>query len=181
VLFDELEKAHRDVTGILLQIMEEGVLTDSTGRRVSMKNAIVVMTANTGSHVKGEGLGFCPSGRKEEMQNALQHAFSPEFLGRIDAIVHFAPLEKETMEAIAGKYLHQLSQRAAELGVTLELPEQIEAFLCRGCDQSSGARQLRQLVQKKLESPLAEFLLRCGEKPGALRVEIEGAGVVIHK
>ena len=84
ILFDELEKAHRDVTGILLQIMEEGELTDSSGRRVSLKNAMVVMTSNVGSHVTGDGLGFRPAGRAGQAEEALKQAFSPEFLGRIE-------------------------------------------------------------------------------------------------
>ena len=101
VLLDELEKAHPDVLGILLQIMEEGVLTDSTGRRVSFKNTIVVMTSNVGGQLKGEGLGFCAAGKSAEMAGCLSHAFSPEFLGRSDQTVHFEKLGKGAMEAIA--------------------------------------------------------------------------------
>ena len=113
VLLDELEKAHPEVLGILLQIMEEGELTDSTGRRVSFKNAIVVMTSNVGGQIRGEGLGFCAGGREAEVEETLRQAFSPEFLGRIDQIIPFGQLGSGAMEAIAWKYLRQLQQRYA--------------------------------------------------------------------
>ena len=103
VLLDELEKAHPEVLGILLQIMEEGELTDSTGRRVSFKNAIVVMTSNVGGQIRGEGLGFCAGGREAEVEETLRQAFSPEFLGRIDQIIPFGQLGSGAMEAIAWK------------------------------------------------------------------------------
>ncbi|MBR1971996.1 MAG: ATP-dependent Clp protease ATP-binding subunit [Oscillospiraceae bacterium] len=173
VLLDELEKAHPDVLGILLQIMEEGCLTDSTGRRVSFKNAIVVMTSNVGSQVKGEGLGFCASGRAAEMGAALGQAFSPEFLGRIDQTVHFDSLGKGAMEAIAWKYLHQLQERAAVLGTQLQYPQEAAAYLLDRAGGKDGARQLRRLVQTEVEGPLASFLLRCSRKPSRVKLRIE--------
>ena len=173
VLLDELEKAHPDVLGILLQIMEEGCLTDSTGRRVSFKNAIVVMTSNVGSQVKGEGLGFCASGRAAEMGAALGQAFSPEFLGRIDQTVHFESLGKGAMEAIAWKYLHQLQERAAVLGTQLQYPQEAAAYLLDRAGGKDGARQLRRLVQTEVEGPLASFLLRCSRKPSRVKLRIE--------
>ena len=173
VLLDELEKAHPDVLGLLLQIMEEGVLTDSTGRRVSFKNTIVVMTSNVGSQVKSEGLGFCSQGRAAEMGAALQQAFSPEFLGRIDQTVHFEKLGAGAMEAIAWKYLHQLQERASLLGTQLQVPQETAAFLLRKCPGKDGARQLRRLVQSEVEGPLASFLLRCSRKPGKVKLRLE--------
>ncbi len=166
VLFDELEKAHRDVAGILLQIMEEGELTDSAGRRVSFKNAIVIMTSNAGSDRTGQGLGFRPQGRAGETANALRQLFSPEFLGRLDATVHFATLEKEALTAIAHKYLAQLTGRAREQGVRLELPRELAENLAGRCGSQDGARQLRRLVQMEVEGPLAMYLLQQTEKPG---------------
>ena len=173
VLMDELEKAHPDVLGILLQIMEEGCLTDSTGRRVSFKNAIVVMTSNTGSQVRGEGLGFCAAGKEAEVNTALRQSFSPEFLGRIDQTVFFEPLGKGAMEAIAWKYLHQLQERTARLGTQLQVPQEAAAFLLGKCPGKDGARQLRRLVQTEVEGPLASFLLRCSRKPGKIRMKVE--------
>ena len=173
VLLDELEKAHPDVLGILLQIMEEGVLTDSTGRRVSFKNAIVVMTSNVGGQLKSEGLGFCAVGKEAEMGEALRQAFSPEFLGRIDQTVHFESLGKGAMEAIAWKYLRQLQERTANLGTQLQFPQELAAFLLGKCPGKDGARQLRRLVQSEVEGPLASFLLRCSRKPSRVKLRLE--------
>ncbi|MDD5864218.1 MAG: ATP-dependent Clp protease ATP-binding subunit [Firmicutes bacterium] len=173
VLMDELEKAHPDVLGILLQIMEEGVLTDSTGRRVSFQNAIVVMTSNVGGQIRGEGLGFCAGGRSAEIGEALQQAFSPEFLGRIDQTVYFEPLGSGAMEAIAWKYLRQLQERTAAMGTQLVLPPETATMLLQKCPGRDGARQLRRLVQSEVEGPLASFLLRCAKKPTRVKPRLE--------
>ena len=169
VLFDELEKAHRDVTGILLQIMEEGVLTDSTGRKVSFKNAVVVMTSNIGGELRGDGLGFRPAGRAGETETALRQAFSPEFLGRIDQTVCFEPLDHSAMKAIAGKYLRELEKRLENMGVQLHFPEELADSLAGKCGRKEGARNLRRLVQDEVESPLATLLLKAGKKPAKIR------------
>ena len=173
VLLDELEKAHPDVLGIMLQIMEEGCLTDSTGRRVSFKNAIVVMTSNVGSQVKGEGLGFCAAGRESEMGQVLHQSFSPEFLGRIDRTVHFDKLGKEAMEAIVWKYLRQLQNRTAAIGTQLQLPQEAANLLLEKTSGKDGARQLRRLVQSEVEGPLAAYLLGCSRKPGKVKLRVE--------
>jgi len=174
VLLDELEKAHRDVSGILLQIMEEGDLTDSTGRRVSFKNAIVVMTSNIGSEVKGDGLGFSPCGHGRERETALRQSFSPEFVGRLDGIVSFAPLDADAMEAIAGKYLQELCRRLEDMGIKLTLPQTLAANLTASCKAKDGARYLRRLVQDRVEGPLAEYLLRCTKQPSKIEAVEEG-------
>ena len=173
VLLDELEKAHPDVLGILLQIMEEGCLTDATGRRVSFKNAIVVMTSNVGSQVRGEGLGFCAAGRESEMSQVLRQSFTPEFLGRIDRTVHFGKLGRGAMEAIAWKYLYQLQKRTAAVGTQLQLPQEAADFLLGKTEGKDGARQLRRLVQSEVEGPLASYLLGCSRKPGKIRLCLE--------
>ncbi len=177
VLLDELEKAHPDVSGILLQIMEEGCLTDSTGRHVSFKNAIVVMTSNVGGQLKGEGLGFCAVGREAEMGQALRQAFSPEFLSRIDQTVHFENLGRGAMEAIAWKYLRQLQERTAVLGTQLQVPQETAAYLLDKCPGKDGARQLRRLVQVEVEGPLASFLLRCSRKPSRVKLRLEAGEI----
>ena len=174
VLLDELEKAHPDVAGILLQIMEEGCLTDSTGKRVSFKNTIVVMTSNLGGQKQGEGLGFSPTGKDREQMAALQQHFTPEFLGRLDQIIHFDPLTDQVMETIAEKYMIQLKQRAQQQGITLYYTQDVVAALCARRPGKGGARQLRRQVQNKVEGPLAEYLLRCSRKPGKLLVAAEG-------
>ena len=173
VLLDDLEKAHPDVSGILLQIMEEGDLTDSTGRRVSFKNAIVVMTSNIGSEVKGDGLGFSPCGHSGERETALRQSFSPEFVGRLDRIVSFAPLDSKAMEAIAEKYLGELGCRLEELGIKLMLPQGLAGSLSARCKTKDGARYLRRMVQTEVEGPLAEHLLRCGKRPAKIEAVLE--------
>ena len=180
VLFDELEKAHRDVTGILLQIMEEGELTDSTGRRVSFKNAIVVMTSNIGGHLSSDGFGFCPAGRDGQTDEQLRQAFSPEFLGRLDKIVHFRALETADLEKIAQRTVEQLCQRAAAVGVNLELPPDLAGELAAGCKRQGGARQLRHLVQERLEGPLAALLLKAERKPEQVHSRMENEKVVFY-
>ena len=177
VLLDELEKAHPDVAGILLQIMEEGCLTDSRGKRVSFRNAIVVMTSNAGGEVKGDGLGFRPSGRVEEVDGALRRTFTPEFLGRLDRVVCFRALGADAMETIARKYLTQLQDRTAAQGIQLRLPAELAARLAADCRGKSGARQMRRLVQERVEGPLAAYLLGCSRKPGKVRADLGEDGI----
>ena len=160
VLLDELEKAHPDVTGILLQIMEEGVLSDSSGRKVSFRNALVVMTSNLGGEQRSEGLGFQPQGKNNQVMQALKGHFAPEFLGRLDKIICFSPLRQSDMEGIARKYLLQLQQRAASNGIQLKLPEELAGKLGAESQRRGGARYLRHLVQEKVEGPLAVYLLK---------------------
>ena len=180
VLLDELEKAHPDVAGILLQIMEEGCLTDSTGRRVSFRNTIVIMTSNAGSEKRGEGLGFNPAGRQQETEEALRQFFRAEFLGRLDRIIRFEELSGPVMRSIAGKYLQQLAQRTSAQGTVLSYPEELEEDLCLRCRGREGARQLRRLVQSEVEGPLAEYLLRCGRRPGKLRAVLENGRIAFR-
>ena len=177
VLMDELEKAHPDVAGILLQIMEEGCLTDSGGRRVSFKNTIVVMTSNVGSQVHGDGLGFRPAGRSGEMDAALRQHFTPEFLGRLDRVVHFAALDAQAMEAIAQKYLLQLQKRTALQDIQLQLPADLAHLLGQRSRDKGGARALRRMVQEEVEGPLAAFLLACSRRPARISARMENGQI----
>ena len=180
VLLDELEKAHPDVTGLLLQIMEEGVLTDSSGRRVSFRNALVVMTSNLGGEQRSDGLGFRPQGKEGQVTEALKKFFSPEFLGRLDKIICFSPLKSEDMEGIARKYLHQLQQRAAETGIRLELPEDLAETLAAEGKNRGGARHLRHLVQEKVEAPLSVYLLQLSKYPGKIEGVLREGQLQFH-
>ncbi len=162
VLFDELEKAHRDITGILLQLLGDGILTDSLGRTVSFKNTIVVMTSNlTGPQTGKPGLGFTPDCADIRAQTILREAFSPEFLGRIDCIASFRPLAAEDLARIAALQLRELAERLKRQNVALgfapELPEHLGA-LC--ANEPGGARSLRRRLQTEIEGPAAELLLR---------------------
>ena len=174
ILLDELEKAHPDVAGLLLQIMEEGELTDSTGRKVNFRNTVIVMTSNIGAEVKSDGLGFQPAGRSDQMEQALRQRFTPEFLGRVDKIVHFEPLQETALESITDKYLQELKQRALGSGIQLQLPERLGKLLALRCGRQGGARQLRHLVQEQVEGPLAVYLLKCSKKPSRIRSKLEG-------
>ena len=179
VLLDELEKAHPDVLGLLLQIMEEGCLTDSTGRQVSFKNTIVVMTSNVGSQCRGEGLGFCAEGKAAEVQQAVKQAFTPEFLGRLDGVIPFSPLGDGAMEVIAVKYLRQLQKRSETAGTQLQFPQELAAFLAGRCRGKDGARNLRRLVQTEVEGPLASYLLSTARRPAKVRLRLEEGKIVI--
>ena len=174
VLLDELEKAHPDVRNILLQIMEEGCLTDSGGRRVSFRNAVVIMTTNAGGEVVSDGLGFNPEGRSDRREQSLRQQFTPEFLGRLDEVLVFKSLDRDIMEAIAEKYLTQLKGRARKQGMELRFPQELPGALARECGGKGGARQMRSLVQSKVEGPLAVFLLGCANPPGVVQGVLEG-------
>ena len=174
VLLDELEKAHPDVGNVLLQIMEEGCLTDSGGRRVSFRNCVVIMTTNAGGEVVSEGLGFNPEGRADRTEKSLRQSFTPEFLGRLDEVLVFRSLTGGTMAAIAEKYLDQLKLRARKQGLQLCLPPELADRLAAGCTGKGGARQLRSLIQNRVEGPLSTFLLRCSTMPGTVQAVLEG-------
>ena len=178
VLLDELEKAHPDVAGILLQVMEEGCLTDSTGRRVNFRNTILVMTSNAGGETRGEGLGFSPVGHGERMEQTLRSFFTPEFLGRVDQIIRFRALEKDALDQVAEKYLRQLKARVEAMGTQLLLPKELPGWLREKGSSGGGARALRKLVQQEVEGPLAAHLLSCPRTPGRVVGKIEGERLV---
>lgn len=161
VLLDELEKAHRDVTNLLLQILEDGVLTDSFGRAVNFKNTIIVMTSNVGSEQSGKGgLGFTPQPDGERWRAAVRAAFRPELLGRIDCVVAFRPLGLPELTEIAGKLLAETAARAEARNIALNVAPETATLLAAQClDDASGARALRHRIQSAVEDPLAGLML----------------------
>lgn len=166
VLFDELEKAHKDVLNLLLQILENGELTDATGRTVHFKNAIVVMTSNVGLEKFERGdIGFSDGAKKttlqmsQEMRRELEEHFRPEMLNRIDQTVLFQPLGGETMTAIAGKMLDELATRLRHEHVEIALDKELAAFLSQKANPKLGARDLRRLIQDSVETQIADLLL----------------------
>ncbi|MDR0941652.1 MAG: ATP-dependent Clp protease ATP-binding subunit [Bacteroidales bacterium] len=171
VLLDEIEKAHPDVFNILLQVLDEGHLTDSYGRKVDFKNTIIIMTSNIGTKDLsefGSNLGFSAKSREEQMQDytktvldkALKKAFTPEFLNRIDDVVQFNSLSKEDLNSIIDIELQQLFQRISTLHFGIELSQNTKDFLVeKGFDPRFGARPLKRAIQKYLEDPIAEFML----------------------
>ena len=188
LLFDELEKAHPDVWSLLLQIMEDGVLTDAHGRRADFRNTILVMTSNVGGErlAAGTPLGFAGGagtgqGQEAALQRELRQVFRPEFLNRLDETVLFHPLGDREMEAIAGKLLASFGQRLAGSGVTFAPAQEAVSLLARqGKDARYGARPLRRLIRRQVENPAAEMLLRQEISPGGtLALEVQGEALAL--
>jgi ATP-dependent Clp protease ATP-binding subunit ClpC len=181
VLLDEIEKAHPDVFNILLQIMEEGRLTDSFGRHVDFKNVILIMTSNIGAEVikNQSSLGFIKSTGEQtyeqmrtKLMNLVEHHFRPEFLNRLDDTIVFHPLYKEDLERIVDIEFAQVAKRLADRGILLELaPEAKKLLIEKGYNPEFGARPLRRAIENLIEDPLAEEVLRSQYKEGA-RVRI---------
>ena len=172
VLLDEIEKAHPDVFNILLQVLDDGILTDGLGRRVDFRNTIVIMTSNIGVRdLKdfGSGIGFATKARgenqdeimKSTIQSALRKAFSPEFLNRLDDVIIFNTLEREHLHSIIDLMLRKLFTRITSLGYNVELTEKAKDFIAaKGYDPQYGARPLNRAIQKYLEDPVAEEILK---------------------
>ncbi len=189
ILLDEIEKAHPDVFNILLQVFDDGQLTDGLGRRVDFKNTLIIMTSNIGvRQLKdfGQGLGFATKARKEDaedyskgvIQSALKRTFSPEFLNRIDDVVIFNSLGEEEIFRIIDITLKDLYKRLEGLGYELQLTEKAKKFVAeKGFDPQFGARPLHRAIQKYIEDPLAEFILNERPEEGSkLKAVLNKAG-----
>jgi ATP-dependent Clp protease ATP-binding subunit ClpC len=180
ILFDEIEKAHPDVMHMLLQIMEEGRLTDSAGRQVDFRNTVIILTTNLGSDfIRKGGLGFTEASSvmnyetlKSRMLEEVKRVFKPEFLNRIDEIVVFRQFERSEMIRILELEIRKVTDRLDRKGIHLELTAEAQEFLLqKGFDQAMGARPLRRAVQRYLEDPLAEDILR-GDFVGSEKVSV---------
>jgi ATP-dependent Clp protease ATP-binding subunit ClpC len=194
VLFDEIEKAHPDVFNIMLQILDDGRLTDGHGRTVDFKNTIIIMTSNVGTEHLAQmatPIGFRTSEAAEEKQRraeqaiheALRRTFRPEFLNRVDEIIIFQPLTRAQIEQIVDLMVRQVMARLAEQRITLHLTEAARAWLAEhGYDANYGARPLRRLIQRQLENGLSRSLL-AGEfgEGDHVRVDVGPAGLTFHK
>jgi len=178
VLFDEIEKGHPDVFNALLQILEDGRLTDSQGRVVNFKNTVIIMTSNIGSEIleaadRADGeLGNLTDAERADVEKAVREAmrqrFRPEFLNRIDEIVAFNHLTREALERIVGLQLDEAAQRLAERKITLEVDDKARAFLAeKGYEPAYGARPLRRAIQRYLLDPLAMAVLEGRFEEGA--------------
>lgn len=174
ILFDELEKAHHDVTGLLLQILEDGTLCDAEGRVVNFRNTLIVMTSNVGSREQyGGTLGFVSRSQESRARENLKQYFSPEFLGRIDAVAVFRKLGRQALAQIAEKLLKETAQRAKNVGVELYYTPEIADWFAAGCTETSGARELRHAIQREIEDPLASLLLASEHPGGMYRVVLQ--------
>ena len=184
ILLDEIEKAHPDVFNILLQVLDDGVLTDSLGRRVDFRNTIIIMTSNIGARdIKnmGKGIGFGDINEttfdyakmKTTIQDALKKVFNPEFLNRIDDVITFKPLEKKDIFQIIDILSKELFNRIKEIGYIVEITKGAKEFIIdRGFDPKYGARPLKRAIQKYIEDPLAEELLE-HKKPEGSTIKIK--------
>jgi ATP-dependent Clp protease ATP-binding subunit ClpC len=182
ILLDEIEKAHPDIYNILLQVLDDGQLTDGLGRKVDFKNTMIIMTSNIGvRQLKdfGDGVGFATASRvqaseetnKAVIEKALKRTFSPEFLNRVDDVVIFNSLTKENIFEIIDILMKGVMKRLNNLGFTLELSEEAKNFIAeKGYDQQFGARPLHRAIQKYLEDPLAEEILSMSIKPGDVMI-----------
>jgi ATP-dependent Clp protease ATP-binding subunit ClpC len=180
ILLDEIEKAHPDVFNLLLQALDDGILTDSSGRKINFKNTIIIMTSNIGARQLkdfGQGVGFSTSAKKDSadehnsgvIQNALKKAFAPEFLNRIDDVVIFNSLEKEDIHKIIDIELMSLYGRVEELGYHIKLSKEAKDYIAdKGYDSAYGARPLKRAIQKYLEDPLAEEIIQSKVVEGSI-------------
>ncbi len=190
ILFDEIEKAHPDVLNILLQVLDDGHITDAQGRKVSFKNTVIIMTSNAGAEaiMSPKRLGFDNGdGSKDKdyqfmkgrVMEEIKHLFKPEFLNRIDEIIVFHPMTRENIRSIAEVLLKELRQRAkTELGIHLSLDEKAKDFLAeKGYDPKYGARPLRRTIQSYLENPLSEEILNGRvTRDSTVRITVDKSG-----
>ena len=180
VLLDEIEKAHPDVFNLLLQVLDEGQLTDSLGRKVDFRNTIIIMTSNIGARQLkefGQGVGFTTSAKANQadahsrgvIETALKRAFAPEFLNRVDDVIVFNSLNKEHIFQIIDIELKYLFQRIKGLGYHIELTDKAKNFIAeKGYDSNFGARPLKRAIQKYMEDPIAEEILKGEVKNGSI-------------
>jgi ATP-dependent Clp protease ATP-binding subunit ClpC len=170
VLFDEIEKAHPDLFNILLQVLDDGCLTDSLGRKVDFKNTVLIMTSNIGTRLldKGSTLGFQKGTAgdhyqkmREQILSEMKKSFNPEFINRIDETVIFHTLDKEHLLQIIDLLVADLNRRLLEKGIQLDVTPDVKSWLIKeGYQPTYGARPMRRCIQRNIEDPLSEELIR---------------------
>jgi ATP-dependent Clp protease ATP-binding subunit ClpC len=186
ILLDEIEKAHPDVFNLLLQVLDDGHMTDGLGRKIDFKNTILIMTSNIGARQLadfGSGVGFGTKAKEDSrdenaktvIQNALRKAFAPEFLNRIDDMILFKSLQRESIHKIIDLELAKLYGRINDLGYQIQLTEKAKDFIVdKGYDEKFGARPLKRAIQKYIEDPLAEEIIKSHLKSGdTIKLDIE--------
>ena len=192
VLFDEIEKAHPDIANLLLQILDDGMLTDAYGNQVDFKNTLVLMTSNLGSKLvlRGGRMGFGGQSEEEafrrveeEILSELKRSFSPEFINRVDEVIVFHPLGQAELELIVDILLAEVNETLAQRRLRVELTETAKKWLLAraGLDPSTGARPLRRTIQRHVQDEISELLIRSGgEEPGSYEVDVEGEELVFR-
>ena len=184
VLFDEIEKAHRDVQALLLQILETGTISDATGKAISFKQAVIIMTSNVGiDKFRGESLGFSDNNSPETVRGSiekdLEDQFRPELLNRIDNILLFHPLKRESLEEIAKSYLEEIAERVRQKGIDLEYTKNIPEFIADiSFSEQTGARAIRRYMQDVVETALAQKLLT-PKRGKCLQIKKQGEKILV--
>lgn len=186
ILMDEIEKAHPDVFNMLLQILEDGRLTDSHGRIVNFENTIIVMTSNAGTTLRANSIGFTNSGYKaleSRVKDVLKETFRPEFLNRLDEVIVFTELGKDELRKIIDLMLHEVAEEVSAKGIRLEYTEALKEFILeKGYDQKYGARPLRRTIQKYVEDELTEqFFIGKIKAGSAVTADVDDGGAVVLK
>ena len=194
ILLDEIEKAHPDIFNLLLQVLDDGQMTDSLGRRIDFKNTVIIMTSNIGSRQLkdfGQGVGFNTSAKKQGadkhsksvIESALKKSFAPEFLNRIDDVIIFNNLTKDNIKQIIDIELDSLYKRIESLDYNITISEKAKGFVAeKGFDQKFGARPLKRAIQKYIEDPLAEDIINSNLKEGdTIKISLNkgGTGLII--
>jgi ATP-dependent Clp protease ATP-binding subunit ClpC len=184
VLFDELEKAHRDVQNLLLQILEEGELTDATGRKISFRNTVVVMTSNVGlERFESGGIGFVSDEAERrlslssDLRKELERRFRPELLNRVDLTSVFQPLTRQVLELIAAKQLAELANRLSERGIKLTTHPTVASCIAKDINTKFGARDIRRRIQAQVESKIADLLVT--GKPKKISLTVSNGGIAV--
>ena len=184
LLFDEIEKAHKDVFNVLLQILDEGRVTDGQGRTTNFKNTIIILTSNLGSELISENdVTNDPSTNIDELINQeLKSNFRPEFLNRLDEIINFEPLKKETLLKVVDLQLNRLRERLEAKGIELEIDDDVLSLITElGYNPSYGARPLKRVIQKELESEIAKYILKGKYKEGStIKIENKNSKLIFH-
>jgi ATP-dependent Clp protease ATP-binding subunit ClpA len=183
LLLDEIEKAHPDVFNILLQVMEDAVLTNSEGKSVSFRNVILIMTSNIGvSKTEQHGIGFIQSEIVSIDEAAVKQAFSPEFRNRLDAIVAFDALDRVAIARVVQKFIGGLQETVAERGIDIEITDAAKKWLAeKGYDAVYGARPLGRLIAEKIKQPLSRLMLFGPLKQGGIaKIAVESGDLVVQ-
>ncbi len=184
ILFDEIEKAHHDVFNVLLQILDDGRVTDSHGRTVDFKNTVIIMTSNIGSHFLLDGItpsGQIPDAVRKNVMQELRAQFRPEFLNRVDEIVMFKPLTLDEIKRIVELIVTEMKRRLEDRGIDIELTERAIDFIAReGFDPVFGARPLKRFIQRDVETKIGRALIRGDVLPGAtIRIDVENGSLSV--
>jgi len=185
VLFDEIEKAHSEVFNILLQVIDDGRITDSQGRTVDFKNTIIILTSNLGSNYILEGIngqGEITEEAKNSVNNLLKHQFRPEFLNRLDEIVFYKPLKKSEISSILDLLINDLNKRLSDKQLTVSVTERAKNYIVdAGYDPVYGARPLKRFVQSSVETLIARLMISEDIEPNTtLEVDYDGRQLIIN-